>query len=63
MGRVDSGKDVVAELDFFEAACLRGGEFAGGFEALPEGFEVVELVVVGQETGLGIVAGSAGGDE
>jgi hypothetical protein len=59
---VDVGEDAVAELDFGEAGVLGSGEGAGGFEALPDGFDLVELVVVGEEADFGVVAGCAGGD-
>ena len=34
-----------------------------GLEVLPDGLELVELVVVGFEAELGVVSGGAGGDE
>ena len=45
--RIDVGKDAVAAFDFGEAVVLSFGECAGGFEALPDGFDLVELIVVG----------------
>ena len=36
---------------------------AVGLRVLPDGFELVELVVVGVEAELGVVARGAGGDE
>ena len=63
MGGVDVGEDVVAEFYFGEAGFLLWGDGAGGFEGLVDGFELVELVVVGEEADLGVVAGGSGGDE
>ncbi len=60
---VDVEEDAVATLDLGEAVVLGFGEGADGFEALPDGFDFVELVVVGEEANLRVVAGGSGGDE
>ena len=62
-GGVDVGEDAVAEFDCGEAFAHVFVEGAVGFEGLPDGLEFVELVVVGEEAELGVVAGGAGGDE
>ena len=61
-GGIDVTEDIIAEFDVGETGRLRGGELAGGFEGLPDGFEVVEMVVVSEEAHLCVVAGCAGGD-
>src|SRR6267143_1167627 len=63
VARIDVGEDAVAAFDLGEAVALGHGERAGGFEALPDGFDLVELVVVGEEADLGVVARGSGGDE
>ena len=60
---IDVGEDAVAEFDLVEAAGQVLIEGAVVLECLPNGFEFEELVVVGEEAGLGVVAGGAGGDE
>ena len=60
---LDVGEDAVAAFDLGKAVFLSLGEGAGGFEALPDAFDLVELVVVGEETDLRVVARSSGGDE
>ena len=57
-GRLPSRRD-----RFRRGGLLFGGDGAGGLEGLPDGFDLVELVVVGEEAELGVVAGGAGGDE
>jgi hypothetical protein len=60
---VDVGEDAVAIFDLSETCLLRGGEGAGEFEALPDSLDLVELIVMGEETDLSVVAGGAGGDQ
>ena len=62
VGWVYVGEDAVAELDLGEAGFLLEGDGGGGLEGLVDGLELVELVVVGEEADLGVVAGGAGGD-
>src|SRR3981081_1395613 len=60
---IDVGDSAGAGFDLGEALILRTGEDAGGFEALPDGFDLVELVVMGEEADLGVVARGSSGDE
>ena len=60
---IEVGEDVVAELDLSEAGFLSKGETARLFEGLVDGFDLVELVVMGEEANLGVVARGSGGDE
>ncbi len=60
---VDVGEDAVAHFDGGEAFGLFGGDGSVGFQMLVDGLELVELVHVGLEAELGVVAGGAGGDE
>ena len=61
--RIDVGKDAVTAFYFGEAVLLGFGECAGGFVALPDGLDLVELIVVGEEADFGVVARGSGGDE
>ena len=60
---IDVEEDVVAEFDGGEADLLIGGDGVVGLEVLPDGLELVELVVVSFEAEFGVVAGGSGGDE
>lgn len=60
---VDVREDAVALLDGGEAVFLFCGEGIGGLTGQPDLCEFVELVVVGVEAELGVIARGAGGDE
>src|SRR5271170_2432413 len=60
---IDVGEDAVALFDFGQTRLLGFSDCAGCFEGLPESFDFVELIVVGEEADLGVVAGGAGGYE
>ena len=63
VGRVDVGEDAIAALYFGEAGVLFGSDGVCGLEGLPDGFDLVELIIVGEEANFCVVAGGTGGDE
>ena len=60
---VEVGEDAVTVFDLGEAGGHVFVEDAVVLEGLPDDLEFEELVVVGEEAGLGVVARGAGGDE
>jgi len=60
---IDFGEDAVALFDFGEAGLLGFGDRAGRFVGLPDGFDFVELIVMGEEADFGVVACGTSGDE